>query len=93
MDKAIALFSDKRAASGATRCGFCFGLPFDAVLAREQRTWAEAAVANRPRDVGARLADAFASWRAAVITFQLLARRRLKREIVKMHFVRFDKIS
>ena len=33
---------------------------------------------------GARLADAFASWRAAVITFQLLARRRLKREIVKM---------
>ena len=32
----------------------------------------------------ARWADAFASWRAAVITFQLLARRRLKREIVKM---------
>ncbi|WP_300829539.1 hypothetical protein, partial [uncultured Rikenella sp.] len=34
---------------------------------------------------GARLADAFASWRSAVITFQLLACRRLKREIVKMH--------
>ncbi len=28
---------------------------------------------------GARLADAFASWRAAVITFQLLARRRQKK--------------
>ncbi len=25
------------------------------------------------------MADAFASWRAAVITFQLLARRRLKK--------------
>ena len=42
---------------------------------------------------GARLADAFASWRVAVITFQLLAHHALGRKSSKNVQARFDKIS